>query len=239
MSVDLHETEEVLALADTLGVDDFSVVGRLHRMWSWIDKNTIDGEGIRISDRRIDKLVGLDGFAAALRHVGWLDGSDGEITIPKFDRWNGGTGKERARGRKRTAKHRGKGPDVTVRPLPENSTGQKKTKTKERGVAASGFDWSRAPAEMRTQAVRDAWGRWCAYRREAKLGHWKPVTLLANLRKFVEAGLGGDAWASCVDEAISNGWRGVFVPKGGGKQGARGDAGGEYEFDFDDKEKRA
>lgn len=92
---DLYEDQDVLQMSDILGTDDPTTIGLLVRFWSWADKQTIDGNGIKLSDARIDSLVGRPGFADALRKVEWLEGENGSLTLPNFQRHNGDSAKAR------------------------------------------------------------------------------------------------------------------------------------------------
>lgn len=93
---DLYEDQDVLHMSDILGTDDATTVGLLVRFWSWADKQTIDGTGIKLTERRIDSLVSRPGFSAAMRQVGWLEGEDGNLQLPNFERHNGSSAKARA-----------------------------------------------------------------------------------------------------------------------------------------------
>ncbi|VWD60815.1 hypothetical protein BLA18628_07188 [Burkholderia aenigmatica] len=76
MSADLSEDPIVIAIAARLGIDEFSVVGRLHRIWSWADRHLADGLALGITPEWIDQFVRLDGFSNALLEVGWLSRID-------------------------------------------------------------------------------------------------------------------------------------------------------------------
>lgn len=92
----LHEDPRVVALAGALGIDELHAMGMLVRTWAWADAHTIDGTNIPISEAFLDRLVRRDGFATALRKIGWLQGSDGSLTFPRFGEHNGTTAKGRA-----------------------------------------------------------------------------------------------------------------------------------------------
>jgi hypothetical protein len=92
---DLYEDQDVLQMSDILGTDDPTTVGLLVRFWSWADKQTIDGNGIKLTAPRIDTLVGRHGFAEAMRTVGWLAGENGSLKLPNFQRHNGASAKAR------------------------------------------------------------------------------------------------------------------------------------------------
>jgi hypothetical protein len=72
MSADLSEDPIVIAMASRLHIDEFSVVGRLHRIWSWADRHLNDGLALGITPEWIDTFVRLEGFSNALLEVGWL-----------------------------------------------------------------------------------------------------------------------------------------------------------------------
>src|SRR5579859_4743575 len=76
MSADLSEDPIVIAIAARLGIDEFSVVERLHRIWSWADRHLADGLALGITPEWIDQFVRLDGFSNALLDVGWLSRID-------------------------------------------------------------------------------------------------------------------------------------------------------------------
>jgi hypothetical protein len=92
---DLYEDQDVLQMSDILETDDPTTVGLLVRFWSWADKQTIDGNGIKLTAPRIDTLVGRQGFAEAMRSVGWLAGENGSLKLPNFQRHNGASAKAR------------------------------------------------------------------------------------------------------------------------------------------------
>jgi hypothetical protein len=99
MRVDLAEDPAVIAMADDLDIDEYAVVGRLHRLWSWVSAHSADGKA-HVSAARVDKIAQCDGFAAALESVGWLqigaENGSPVITIPKFDLHNSKSAKRRA-----------------------------------------------------------------------------------------------------------------------------------------------
>jgi hypothetical protein len=72
MSTDLSEDPIVIAIAARLHIDEFSVVGRLHRIWSWADRHLADGLALGITTEWIDQYVRLEGFSIALLETGWL-----------------------------------------------------------------------------------------------------------------------------------------------------------------------
>lgn len=110
MRVDLTDDPAVIGIAAATALDEFSVVGRLHRFWSWADSHTTDGNAPSVTGALavswIDRYVSAPGFAQALIDVGWLVVDDSGIHLPRFDRHNGKTGKQRALTAKRVSQHK-------------------------------------------------------------------------------------------------------------------------------------
>jgi len=92
----LRDDPDVIAIADKIDLDEFAVVGRLSDVWDWVDSNSADGTGLTVSDKWIDRRVSCQGFAEAMRSVGWLTGTDRNLTFPHWDRHNSNTAKARA-----------------------------------------------------------------------------------------------------------------------------------------------
>jgi hypothetical protein len=124
---------EVICMAQRLKIDPDSVVGKLIRVWVWADQNSVDGNGVTVTDAFLDRLAHRKGFAKAMRGCGWLDGKDGGLIFPGFFRHNGTTAKARAAGNRRVVKHRNCNATVTVealqKTLPEKRREEKNTPT--------------------------------------------------------------------------------------------------------------
>ncbi len=97
---------EIVQMAATLKLDQDAVFGKCVRLWIWADQQTVDGNALSVTEPFIDRLTFCTGFAAALRHVGWLSGREGRLTIPNFDRHNGQTAKNRAQTKARVDRSR-------------------------------------------------------------------------------------------------------------------------------------
>lgn len=109
MNTGLFENPRVEAIADATGLDTYGAAGRLLKLWVWVDANSEDGVDVMTTDERIDKRVGCDGFAAAMRLVGWLTGDAHSVTFVRFTEHNGATAKRRAQAAQRNAKYRKSG----------------------------------------------------------------------------------------------------------------------------------
>lgn len=100
---------EVIAIADALGMEDHDLAwAKCVRLWIWLDQQSTDGNGISVTDSFIDRFTRVTGFSKALRKVGWLDGRDGRLSVPNFERHNGKSAKTRANTAKRVQKTREK-----------------------------------------------------------------------------------------------------------------------------------
>lgn len=102
----LHEDMKVEQIADLTGLDTFAVIGRLHRLWSWVGENSETGEEVPTTDGRINVRLQCGQFADALRTVGWLAGSEGCMSFPNFTEHNGSSAKRRVQDSARKAENR-------------------------------------------------------------------------------------------------------------------------------------
>lgn len=142
----LHEDPRIVQIASELGVDELCAIGCCWRAWSWADIQSVDGNALTVTEKFLDRLVRRDGFALALRKVGWLEGRDGLLSFPRFAEHNGQTAKSRAVTSKRVAEHRnGAGvTSVTVEALPEKRREEKSREDKNKLMAAplpTDSDW--------------------------------------------------------------------------------------------------
>lgn len=108
----LEKRGEVARMADILDEDHRVVACACMLFWAWIDDETTDGtmryKSVTGASRACDFAAGIKGFAAAMIEVGWLVISeDGLLEIPRFDRHNSKTAKERALNHSRNEKYRG------------------------------------------------------------------------------------------------------------------------------------
>lgn len=95
MRNDLADDPAVIDMAAALGIEEDTVVGKLHRLWSWADKQTRDGNAVGVSQSWVDKKLNVEGFAAAMIAVNWLAFEGRTMTFPNFGRHNGEPAKKR------------------------------------------------------------------------------------------------------------------------------------------------
>ncbi len=94
--VDTFEKPEVIKMANDLGIPEEHVAGCLLKVWCWFNKQSRDGHVNSVTEKYIDRVTCVTGFAQAMREVGWLICSDDGLSLPKFDRHNGKSAKSRA-----------------------------------------------------------------------------------------------------------------------------------------------
>jgi hypothetical protein len=97
---------EICAIATNLRMDEDAVIGKLVRLWSWVEVNHIFANDLGVTKEFLDKLVGRKGFANALIGCGWLSESGGRLGLLNLERHNGGSAKVRALTAQRVALHR-------------------------------------------------------------------------------------------------------------------------------------
>lgn len=106
MRVDLADDPAVITIGSVTGLDEFAVVGRLHRLWSWADRHTIDGNAVSVTPVWVDRYVSCEKFSDGMVRAGWLAHDGDHVVFPHFERHNGETAKKRALTNKRVAEHR-------------------------------------------------------------------------------------------------------------------------------------
>jgi len=95
MRTDLRDDPAVIAIAAELGVEEDLILGKLHRFWSWANRQTVDGNAPSVTKMWLDRHLCAQGFAQALENVGWLECSDLGIRVPNFERYNSQSAKRR------------------------------------------------------------------------------------------------------------------------------------------------
>lgn len=104
----LPEKPEVWQMARILGIDPDAVVGKLIKVWRWFDAHTEHGNALGVTVVLIDSLTGVTGFGEAMALCSWLEQDGSIMKLPRFERHNGKTSKNRALTAKRVAASRDK-----------------------------------------------------------------------------------------------------------------------------------
>lgn len=159
LRTDLHEDPAVVGIAVLTGLDEFSVVGRLVRIWSTSSAQTSDGSLPFYTAATIDKIAQHEGFAPAMVEAGWLSFNDAGAVIPNFDRWLSKGAKRRILDcrRKRLSVLKAEKMRTTV----QESREEKKNPPTPRGEATDRFEefWKAYPRKTAKSAAKRAWVR--------------------------------------------------------------------------------
>jgi len=219
MRCELANEPEVISIAAATGLDEDTVVGKLHRIWSWANQHTEDGNARSVTVLWIDRYLRCDGFAAAMMVERWLIQTDDGIQIPKFDRFNSQSAKRRALTAKRVADHKSKGnaqgnaqgnaASVTnALPKEEKRREYKKDNTPlpPKGESDSGMS---VLETIEPPELRKAVTSWLAYKSERK-ERYKPQGLAAlfSLVKNLAAEHGAQSVIAAIEVAMASGWKG-------------------------------
>jgi hypothetical protein len=158
----LAEDPAVITIAAALGVEEDAVVGKLHRMWSWADRQTVDGNAPGVTAAWLDRHLGVTGFAQAAAAAGWLEVTAAGIRFPKWDRHNSQSAKQRVLTAKRVATHRGRagnGDSVTDALPREEKRREDSTPPTPSGGADEHFNafWAAYPKKEKKAGALKAW----------------------------------------------------------------------------------
>ena len=224
MRTDLSTDPAVIATAARLNVDEDSIVGKLHRLWSWANHQTTDGNAVGVTSDWINRYLDCEGLAEALCEVGWMVVSDDSIQLPKFERHNGESAKKRAQTAKRVQKYRNEAvgkrnaPSVTDA-LPEKRREEKEKSTKSppppprgaRGVVS--VTDVIFPDCLNTAAVRSSLDDWLEHKQAIGKPYKSAKSILLLLKRWTKTG--PSAFVDAVEFSIAQGYQGLFGPTGG------------------------
>jgi len=105
MRDNLWDDPRVIKIVDMTDSSEATVIGSLYWLWSTADQHTEDGFMPSLTLRSIDRKTGVNGFAAAMCSIGWLEEKSDGVLIVDFDKHNGTSAKKRCQTAKRVAKH--------------------------------------------------------------------------------------------------------------------------------------
>lgn len=225
MRVDLKDDPAVFKLAEKLGVDEMHVIGCLFCFWAWVDKHSVDGRVDAATSRLVDKITSTNGFADALVSVGWLVVTESGLEIPKFDRHNGESGKERSQKNARQARWRAnKGANVDANVDGEASTQSSTDASTREEKRREEKNKSEKPASLRAAdlvalGVTEQIAADFLAVRKAKRAPLTQTALTAIQREAASYGISlGDALSVCA----SRGWQSFKAEwMGGSVQGLK------------------
>lgn len=168
MRTDLAQDPAVIAIGDALGVGDYdTIVGKLHRLWSWATDHLVDGNAVGVTEKWVDAHVGVPGFAKAMANVrprAWLNITKRGVEFPRWEEHLSQGAKSRALTNRRVARARAQnGNDASVtKALPEKRRVYKDPPTPppSGGNARRGPRAEREAAERREHETRESQRRW-------------------------------------------------------------------------------
>lgn len=222
---------EVYQLAELLELDPDAVLGKLIRLWSWADQQTIDGNAdcnaVSVTKSAIDRITFVRGFAEAMLRVGWLALDGEKLIFPNFERHNGNSTKKRALTNRRVANlrdsQRSEAPNgnaqgvtkKTQKELPDEDEEEEEEDIKDpplppRGKREGNFDFNLIELpEWLSPEIWRQWGEFCI-----ELG--KPVktkrAAMASIKRLEEFRQQGHSPESVILHCIANDWKTLSPP---------------------------
>jgi hypothetical protein len=198
---------EIVNMSSILKMDQDAVFGKCVRLWIWADQQTVDGNALSVTEPFIDRLTFCPGFAAALRHVGWLSGREGRLMIPNFDRHNGQTAKNRAQTKARVERSRSTQCNATsvTKPLPEKR--REKNSLSDSGRSDFGDEVS-IPEAMQRHDVQQAAAMWFRHLEVTTPDKLPPPNSPQMQAFWNEAHrFGPDVFVRAVESSVARGWK--------------------------------
>ncbi|WP_171893877.1 hypothetical protein, partial [Serratia marcescens] len=203
-----------------------AVLGKLIRLWSWADQQTIDGNAdcnaVSVTKSAIDRITFVRGFAEAMLKVGWLALDGEKLVFPNFERHNGNSTKKRALTNRRVANlrdsQRSEAPNSNAhsvtkkaqKGLPDEDEEEEEEDIKDpplppKGNGEGQFDFNSIELpEWLSPEIWRQWGEFCI-----ELG--KPVktkrAAMANIKRLEEFRQQGHSPDSVILHCIANDWK--------------------------------
>lgn len=139
MRTDLATNPKVVAIADALNLDEDTVVGKMHRLWSWADKHAKDGRALG-TPAWLDRMMKCKGLANALMRseIDWLQVEDGALVFPRWEEHNSQSAKTRALAMRRMKDVRAKENGERTSVAPEANTSATESEQRRNASATRG-----------------------------------------------------------------------------------------------------
>lgn len=163
MRTNLDTDPAVVRLASGLKTDRYSVVGRLHKIWSWANEHLTDGQDVPVDAEFLDCLVEAPGFSVELRRVGWLSGRDGSLSFPCFDRHNGSSAKQRALDAERKKTSRGGGKRSAKCPDDNRTEVGPEKRREEKSINKQKHPREMSPHWRESEEFQSVWLSWLSH----------------------------------------------------------------------------
>lgn len=132
MRANLQTHPKIVRMMSALNADRLRVVGGLHAVWCLFDEHSEDGHLDGYTTEALDKMIGWDGFSAALVGIAWLETGDGFLALPRFGEHNGKSAKRRATEAQRKREERAQDDAQNVHDLSASHADKKRTREEKR-----------------------------------------------------------------------------------------------------------
>ena len=198
MRTSLFTHPKVVRMASALRADSLRTVGGLMSVWCLFDVHSEDGrlEGYTLD--AIDEHVRWEGFAAAMKAVGWLDDSDPSgLFLPHFDSHNGQSAKRRAQ----EADRKREGRKLSALDADKKRTREEKRREDKK---EENTPRKRVDVERPESVSEQTWEDFVALR---KAKH-APLTATALRRLESQAEKGGRTLEQALAMCCERGWQG-------------------------------
>jgi len=99
--VDMHGKSEVDSICEAVELDEDAVVGKLLRVWVWVDRmgdieDRLDGDGVAEGTlRTIDRQARHPGFGEAMAAVNWVIVDGSVLRFPRLGKYGSDTARRR------------------------------------------------------------------------------------------------------------------------------------------------
>lgn len=213
MRLNLGDDPAVILIATETGLDQDTVVGKLHRLWSWVSEHSSDGCMTGVTQSWVDYHLRTPGFASAMVKAGWLEAAERGIVIPKFDVHMSESAKKRAVNRLDQARKRQK----DVREMSEESSDKNGTCSPSISNSLSNSinketEWSWP--ENLDESCRAEWDEWILYKQTLpkRKRYLNLKTAQTALNRYAKHG--SEWFLSALEKARISGWQGPVEPDG-------------------------
>lgn len=132
MRANLEDDPTVIFISRATKLQPDHVVGKLHRLWSWVDSHTDDGQLSGVDAKWIDHYVKRKGFAQAMANAPhpWLEILPDSLFVTNFGHWFGRSAKSRLTNTRRQQELRSeRATESATNARLQDSTGQKRRDT--------------------------------------------------------------------------------------------------------------
>lgn len=147
---------EMFAISEQLSCTHGEAFLACMRVWIWADQQSLNGHAISVTSKTLNQISGHANFVEAMRNAGWLEGQDGAISFPNFERHNGETAKKRGLASKRKVTQRSR----SQRDYSVTRVDKSKSNTPIPPSGAFLKFWGLWPASNRKQAQGVCWDLW-------------------------------------------------------------------------------